>query len=202
MDRTSPHLAVLVSGNGSNLQSIIDHIDDGRLDARVSCVISNNPDAFGLERARRRHIPAHCINHREFATRQDFEQALLNMLTHFHPDLIILAGFMRILSADFVEHYRDRILNIHPSLLPRHKGLDTHARVLAAGDARHGATVHVVTPELDSGAIVIQRGFEIGADDTVESLMTKIHGIEHEIYPQAISQYAESGFESGQFSRV
>jgi len=124
------------------------------------------------------------------------------MLTHFHPDLIILAGFMRILSADFVEHYRDRILNIHPSLLPRHKGLDTHARVLAAGDARHGATVHVVTPELDSGAIVIQRGFEIGADDTVESLMTKIHGIEHEIYPQAISQYAESGFESGQFSRV
>ena len=184
-------LAVLISGNGSNLQSIIDQIQIGKLDAQIVCVISNQADAYGLQRANEHNIPAHAVEHSSFKSKTEFETALLEALKPYQPELIILAGFMRILSANFVSHYSDRILNIHPSLLPKYKGLDTHARALEAGDQRHGATVHLVTRELDSGEILIQDSCEVSCDDEIESLQQKVHQIEHVIYPQAIRQYAK-----------
>ncbi len=184
-------LAVLISGNGSNLQSIIDQIENGQLAAQIVCVISNKAGAYGLQRAQNHNIPAHTIEHTKFNSKIEFEQRILAVLNQYQPDLIILAGFMRILSPDFVAEFPDRILNIHPSLLPKYKGLDTHRRVLEAGDQKHGATVHIVTSELDSGEIIIQDSCQIEADDDINSLQQKIHMIEHIIYPQAIRQYSQ-----------
>lgn len=185
-------LAVLISGSGSNLQSIIDHIAQGKLNARIVCVISNNPDAYGLKRAEMHNIPHFCVANREFNDKAGFEKAMLEILANKKPELIILAGFMRILSEGFISHYDSRILNIHPSLLPKYKGLNTHRRVLAAGDDKHGATVHVVTPDLDSGEIILQKACQIEANDDEHSLQQKVHKIEHNIYPQAIKQFMES----------
>lgn len=187
-------LAVLISGNGSNLQSIIDHIEQGQLNARIACVISNKPCAYGLKRAEKHHIPGYCVSHLDYTKRADFEQAMLDVLQEHKPDLIILAGFMRILSHIFIDQYKDRILNIHPSLLPKYKGLNTHRRALAAGDTHHGASVHVVTPDLDSGEIILQGTCPIDTDDNEQSLQQKIHQIEHVIYPRAIASYTQSGF--------
>ena len=189
-------LAVLISGSGSNLQSIIDHIDRGELNARIACVISNIPDVYGLKRAKKHNIPHYCVAHGNFTDKAGFEHALLDVLADKTPDLIILAGFMRILSENFISHYTDRILNIHPSLLPKYKGLDTHRRALAAGDHQHGATVHVVTPDLDSGKIILQKAGQIDTGDDECTLQQKVHKIEHIIYPQAITLYAESDFQS------
>ena len=194
MAEQSVILAVLISGSGSNLQSIFDHIDQDRLNARIACVISNNPDAYGLKRAEIHKIPYYSVPHTAFADKGDFEKAILEVLAGYNPDLIILAGFMRILSEEFIHHYKNRILNIHPSLLPKYKGLNTHKRVLAAGDKQHGATVHVVTPDLDSGEIIIQQACRIDSDDDESSLQQKVHEIDHVIYPQAIEIYTESGF--------
>jgi len=193
-------LAVLISGSGSNLQSIIDHIDQGKLNARIACVISNNPDAFGLKRAKMHNIPFYCVENSGFTDKAGFEKAILEILADKKPDLIILAGFMRILSEEFISHYNDRILNIHPSLLPKYKGLNTHARALAAGDKAHGATVHVVTADLDSGEIIVQKACQIDSHDDENTLQQKVHKIEHVIYPQAITLYTESGFQSRRFS--
>ncbi len=184
-------LAVLISGNGSNLQSIIDQIELGQLDAQIVCVISNKADAYGLQRAENHNIPFYAIEDPSFSSKAEFEEALTDTLNLHHPDLIILAGFMRILSAEFVTQFAGRILNIHPSLLPKYKGLDTHARVLAAGDSRHGATVHVVTEELDSGEIIIQSSCDVDSSDDIKSLQQKVHRIEHVIYPQAIHEYSK-----------
>jgi len=184
-------LAILISGNGSNLQSIIDQIDAGKLDATIVCVISNNNSAYGLQRAQKHNIPYHAIDDSDFNSKVEFEQALLKTLGLYQLDLVILAGFMRILSAEFVAHFPSRILNIHPSLLPKYKGLNTHARVLTAGDCEHGATVHLVTEELDSGKILIQDSCTVDADDDERSLQQKVHQIEHVIYPQAIREYAQ-----------
>ena len=189
-------LAVLISGSGSNLQSIIDHIDQGKLNASIACVISNNPGAYGLERAAKHNIPFYTVAHTEFADKAGFEQAMLDILAIKKPELIVLAGFMRILSEDFISHYENRILNIHPSLLPKYKGLNTHARALAAGDTQHGASVHVVTADLDSGEIIIQKACSIDLDDDEHSLQQKVHKIEHVIYPQAIALYSNSGFKA------
>ena len=189
-------LAVLISGSGSNLQSIIDHIDQGKLNARITCVISNNAQAYGLKRAANHNIPFYAVSHTEFADKAGFENDMLKILANHNPDLIILAGFMRILSEEFISHYKNRILNIHPSLLPKYKGLNTHKRALAAGDTEHGATVHVVTADLDSGEIIIQKACRIDSNDDEKSLQQKVHKIEHVIYPQAVSRYTESDFQT------
>ncbi len=184
-------LVVLISGNGSNLQAIIDRCADGSLPAEVVAVFSNRGDAFGLERARRADIPAEVIDHRDYPDRATFDREMAIRIDHHRPDLVILAGFMRILSDDFVRHYEGRLLNIHPSLLPKYRGLDTHRRVLEAGEREHGCTVHYVIPELDAGPILLQERIAVAADDTPERLAERVHAIEHRLYPEAIRLHAE-----------
>ena len=184
-------LVVLISGNGSNLQAIIDAIEAGEIPARIRAVISNNPDAYGLERARRAGIPVEVVDHRDFPDRESYDRALQAVIDRYRPDLVVLAGFMRILTPAFVEHYAGRMLNIHPSLLPRYQGLDTHRRVLEAGDSVHGVSVHFVTPELDSGPIVLQAEVPVEPGDTEDDLARKVHAEEHVIYPRVIRWFAE-----------
>lgn len=191
MDKIPCRIVVLISGNGSNLQAIIDTIASEQIPADVVAVISNKADAYGLERARTAHIQTDILSYTDFQDREKYDQALMACIDKYKPDLIVLAGFMRILTDSFVNHYHGRLLNIHPSLLPRHKGLDTHRRVLEAGDEEHGATVHFVTPELDSGPIILQGKTRVRNSDTEQGLTQRIHAIEHKIYPQAIQWFAE-----------
>jgi phosphoribosylglycinamide formyltransferase-1 len=179
-------LVVLISGSGSNLQAFIDRIADGSLPAVIAAVISNKADAFGLERARRAGIPTEIINHRDFDSRTAFDTALAASIDRYAPDAVILAGFMRILTEDFVRHYEGRLLNIHPSLLPKFTGLDTHARALAAGEREHGSSVHFVTAELDGGPVIAQSHLPILPGDTAESLRERVQQAEHQLYPQAV----------------
>lgn len=185
-------LAVLISGNGSNLQAIIDSCNRGKVSAAIQCVISNEADAYGLQRARQANIPTHVLQHSEFPSRQLYDIALANLIDEYNVDLIVLAGFMRILGADFVKKYQYRVVNLHPSLLPKYKGLNTHARVLCAGDEIHGASVHFVSPDLDSGPVIVQAGIPVEPGDTVESLQKKVHRLEHAILPRAIGWFAEN----------
>jgi phosphoribosylglycinamide formyltransferase-1 len=182
---------VLISGAGSNLQAIIDRCADGFISAQVTAVISNQADAYGLARAREAGIPAHCLDHRDFRRRVDFDAAMIDLVDSFSPDLIVLAGFMRILGQDFVERYLGIMLNIHPSLLPLYPGLDTHQRALADGVKNHGASVHFVTAELDGGPILIQGHVPVEPHDTPETLAQRVHTVEHQIYPQAIAWFAK-----------
>lgn len=187
-------IVVLISGSGSNLQAIIDAA--GRdLPVELKAVICNQADAFGLERAQRAGIPAKVLDHREFDSREAYDTALEQLIDSFEPGLVVLAGFMRILSDEFVRHYQGRMFNIHPSLLPKYRGLHTHARAIEAGDTEHGATVHFVTPELDSGPIVIQARVPVEPADTPESLAARVLKQEHIIYPQAIRWFAEGRLE-------
>ncbi len=181
-------VVVLISGSGSNLQAFIDRSSE--LNISIKAVISNIAEAYGLERAKTANIPAIAVPHGDFASREDFDASLANHIHEYQPDLIILAGFMRILSADFVTAFKDKIINIHPSLLPKYKGLNTHQRAIEAGDEFHGASVHVVTPELDDGPVIIQGQLPIKEDATAESLQQQIHVIEHQIYPQAVKWIA------------
>jgi phosphoribosylglycinamide formyltransferase-1 len=185
-------LAILISGEGSNLQAIIDAISRGTLDARIDIVISNKASARGLDRARRAGIPAVVVAAIKGQSREEYDQRLLDTLAPTAPDLIVLAGFMRILSADFVRFYKGRIINIHPSLLPAYKGMDTHQRVLDAGETWHGATVHFVTEQLDDGETIIQSRIAIKVDDNAESLQQRVHIEEHVIYPRAIQWLRET----------
>ena len=189
-DRTFS-LAVLISGNGSNLQAIIDGCADGQIDATIHCVISNVADAYGLQRARLAGIPTHSLAHGDYPDRSLYDAELARLLDGYGVQLIVLAGFMRILGAPFINKYAHRIINLHPSLLPRHKGLDTHARVLEAGDKVHGASVHFVTADLDSGPVISQASIPVEADDTAETLQYKIHGLEHEILPRVVGWFAQ-----------
>lgn len=184
-------IVVLISGSGSNLQAIIDAIDAGQVDAEIRAVISNRPDVQGLQRARDAGIRAELLDHRDYPDRESFDRALQALIDSFEPQLLVLAGFMRILTDDFVEHYQDRMLNIHPSLLPDFPGLHTHQRVLDAAHDIHGVTVHFVTSELDSGPSVIQAVIDVNANDSADSLAQRIHRQEHIIYPMAIGWYAE-----------
>lgn len=184
--RTPARLAVLISGSGSNLQALIDACQTGRLDADIGLVISNRPDAYGLERARRAGIETAIIDHRQFADRASFDQALAERLEQADVDWVVLAGFMRILTPEFVLRFLGRMINIHPSLLPRHPGLDTHARALEAGDEVHGATVHFVTPTVDAGPAILQGWLTVDATETAEQLRHRVHVLEHRIYPQAL----------------
>lgn len=183
-------IVVLLSGSGSNLQAIIDAAQ-GDLPVEIRAVISNRADAYGLERARNAGIPARVLSHQEFADREAYDEALMALIDSYQPQLVVLAGFMRILSANFVRHYEGRMLNIHPSLLPRHRGLHTHQRAIEAGDKEHGATVHFVVPELDAGPRVLQARVAVESDDTEARLAQRVLQQEHQIYPQAIRWFAE-----------
>ena len=191
--------AILISGSGTNLQAFIDRAKAGELDLELAVVLSNRPDAYGLTRAGNAGIDTICIEHGDFADREQFDRAMASALDAYAPELIILAGFMRILSPWFVDHYEGRVLNIHPALLPLYPGLDTHARVLAAGDAWHGSTVHFVTDELDGGPRILQGRLRVDPDETPESLMRRVQAIEHQIYPEAANWFADGrlGFRDG-----
>ena len=179
-------LVVLISGSGSNLQSIIDAIENGQVTANIAAVISNVADVRGLQRAKVHDIPAHILPHGDFATRDDFDQALQKIIDNYKPDLVILAGFMRILGPDISRHFKGKMLNIHPSLLPKYPGLYTHQKVLDNHETHHGTTIHFVTEELDGGPIVYQRSFEVQPNDTPETLFQKVQELEHQMYPQVI----------------
>ena len=179
-------VAILISGNGSNLQALIDATKATDYPAEIALVISNRADAYGLTRAQQAGIETQIINHRDYANREAFDAALHTALTQHQIAFVCLAGFMRILSDEFVRQWPRRMINIHPSLLPKYKGLNTHARALEAGDTHHGATVHWVIPELDAGEIIAQKSLKIEANDTPETLAQRIHALEHTLYPAAL----------------
>lgn len=185
IDHPKARLAILISGRGSNLQVFIDACASGELEADIALVVSNKPDAAGLQRATRAGLATGCIDHRDYATREEFDQALVDALLPLQPDLVILAGFMRILTPVFIRPFYGRLLNIHPSLLPKYPGLNTHQRALDAGDGEAGVTVHFVTLELDGGPPVIQARVSVVAGDTADSLAERVINREHIIYPIA-----------------
>jgi phosphoribosylglycinamide formyltransferase-1 len=188
-------LVVLISGRGSNLQSIVDAEASGSLPVNIRAVLSNEPDAYGLERARRAGIETLVLSHRDYASRDDFDAGLMERIDGFEPGLVALAGFMRILTPAFVDHYRGRLMNIHPSLLPEFPGLETHQRALDAGVKVHGASVHFVTSELDGGPVIVQARVPVRENDDAESLAARVLEREHVIYPQAIRWFAEGRLE-------
>ena len=177
--------AILISGWGTNLQAFIDRVSDGQLALDLAVVFSNRPDAHGLVRAEKAGIATACIEHGGFKDRESFDNAVAAELDNWKPDLLILAGFMRILSARFVARYSGKILNIHPALLPLHPGLNTHQRVLDAGDSWHGSTVHFVTDELDGGPRILQGKLAVRAHESADELAARVQEVEHRIYPQA-----------------
>ena len=175
-------IAVLVSGSGSNLQALI----DANLSGKIVGVISNKADAYALQRAKNANIPTAIIEHKQYPNREAFDDAMHQQLSDWNVDLVILAGFMRILSAQFVNAWEGKMVNIHPSLLPNYKGMHTHQRVLNTGDVLHGCTVHYVTAELDAGQALTQGVLKVAQHDNVASLAKRIHVLEHLIYPQAV----------------
>jgi phosphoribosylglycinamide formyltransferase-1 len=184
-------LAVLISGSGSNLQAIIDAIESARLNAKIDTVVSSNPDAYGLQRASKHGIPTTVIDHREFTSRELYDDALHRHLQSVAPDFIVLAGYMRILTPGFVRAFEHRIVNIHPSLLPAYKGLDTHQRALDNAEPQHGVSIHLVTAELDDGPILLQASYPIEAGDSAADLQAKGHRLEHQMYPLLLCWFSE-----------
>lgn len=184
-------VVVLLSGTGSNLQALIDSTRTGDSPVRIAAVISNRSDAYGLQRARDAGIDTRSLDHKAFDGREAFDSALIELIDAFNPKLVVLAGFMRILSADFVQHYEGRLLNIHPSLLPKYKGMHTHQRALDAGDSEHGCSVHFVTEELDGGPLVVQAVVPVESGDSAQTLAQRVHTQEHRIYPLAVRWFAE-----------
>ena len=183
---TDRSLGVLISGRGSNLQALIAAIGDGRLDARIGVVISNRPLAPGLEHARNAGIETVVVDHRQFAARADFDRAIAAELTARNVALVCLAGFMRLVGAELLEAFPDAVLNVHPSLLPAFPGVNAQQQALQHGVKVSGATVHLVTPELDAGPIVVQAAVPVHSGDTVDSLSARILAEEHRIYPEAV----------------
>ena len=185
-------LVILISGSGSNLQAFIDAIARGELHAQIVAVISNKPTALGVQRADAAGIPTAVIDHQQFADRETFDAALRDCVQQFQPDLVILAGFMRILTPVFLRPFIGRLLNIHPSLLPKYPGLHTHQRAIDAGDLEAGATVHFVTEELDGGPAIIQAHVPVQSTDTAEHLAARVLQVEHRIYPLAAEWFAQN----------
>lgn len=187
MADTTVNIAVLVSGNGSNFQAIVDAIEAGRIpNGRIACLVSNKPDAFALERARNHNIPALVLEHTGFANRRAYDEAMVALLREQGVQLVVLAGFMRILSPVMVEAFPNAIMNIHPALLPSFPGLDAQQQALDYGVRYTGCTVHLVDCGTDTGPIILQAVVPVLGDDTVESLSLRIHGEEHRIYPEAV----------------
>lgn len=195
MSESECRTAILISGSGSNLQSFIDRVAAGKISLDLSVVFSNRPDAHGLTRAREAGIDTTCIEHSDFESREQFDQAAAAKLDQWQPQLLILAGFMRILSPWFVDHYEGRILNIHPALLPLYPGLNTHQRVLDAGDEYHGSTVHFVTEELDGGPRILQGRLRVAPTTDPGDLMSRIQAVEHQVYPTAADWFGQGRLE-------
>lgn len=185
------NIVILISGRGSNMEAIVRACQAEGWPARIAAVISNKPDAAGLAFAQAHGIPTAVVDHKAHPSRADFDAALQEVIDGFQPDLVVLAGFMRILTGAFVEHYAGRMLNIHPSLLPLFPGLHTHRQALAAGVEEHGATVHFVTAELDHGPAVLQARIKVLPGDTEDSLAERLLAQEHVIYPQAVRLFVE-----------
>ncbi|SFC65703.1 phosphoribosylglycinamide formyltransferase [Pseudoalteromonas denitrificans] len=184
-------IAVLISGSGSNLQAIIDACEKQQINGDIVAVISNRPNVYGLERAEKASIETVVLDHKEFESREAYDSALMEKIDTFTPDLVVLAGFMRILTPGLVQKYKGQMLNIHPSLLPKYQGLNTHQRAIDAGDKEHGVSVHFVTEELDGGPVVLQAKINILPDDTADSLAKRIHQKEHIIYPLVVQWFSE-----------
>lgn len=187
--------AILISGSGTNLQSFIDRAAAGRVELDLAVVFSNRPGAYGLDRAESARIATACIEHGDYDDRESFDRAVAAKLDEYQPELLILAGFMRILSPWFVGHYAGRVLNIHPALLPAYPGLDTHQRVLDAGETWHGSSVHFVTEELDGGPVILQGKLAVDSHETADELCSRIQAIEHEIYPEAANWFGQGRLE-------
>lgn len=186
MSKKNFSLVVLISGFGSNLQAIIDAINNQQLSAKIVAVISSRPDAYGLQRAEKEKIPTHVVAKKSFSNSEEYNSALQKSIDQYQPDLIVLAGFMQILDSKLVKKYAGKIINIHPSLLPKYPGLHTHEKVISAGDKEHGVTIHYVTGDLDAGPIIIQKKFTVAENDTAETLKKRAHELEHELYPLVI----------------
>ncbi|MCM8596447.1 phosphoribosylglycinamide formyltransferase [Accumulibacter sp.] len=184
-------LVILISGRGSNMASLLEATAAGRLPARVAAVIANRADAAGLHTAAAEGVPTRVVDHRSFATRDEFDSALAEVVDGFSPDLVVLAGFMRILGSAFVSRYEGRLMNIHPSLLPAFPGLHTHRRALDEGVRIHGCTVHFVTAELDNGPVIVQAAVPVVDGDDEQSLAARVLAQEHRIYPLAVGWFAE-----------
>lgn len=195
MESTHCKIVVLISGNGSNLQALIDASVHSNF--KIAAVISNKADAFGLQRAQRDDIPTAVVEHKDYEDRNEFDRALMESIESYSPDLVVLAGFMRILGAEFVSYFRGRILNIHPSLLPKFPGINTHQRALDAKEKEHGVSVHFVTEELDGGPVIAQDRVKISKDDTASSLAEKVLEKEHLLYPKVVSWYAAGRLKLG-----
>src|SRR3989344_345340 len=191
MSEARAGIVILVSGRGSNMQAIIEAVRDGRLPAEIRAIVSNEPGAPALEHARSAGIPAIAINHRDSPTRAQFDQALMREVDAREPRLVVLAGFMRTLGREFIDHYAGRLINIHPSLLPAFPGLDTHERALQSGAKFHGASVHFVTHEVDGGPVIVQATVPVRPDDSPDTLAARVLAEEHRIFPQAIRWFLE-----------
>ncbi|MDG2078012.1 MAG: phosphoribosylglycinamide formyltransferase [Pseudomonadales bacterium] len=191
LEQSEKRIVVLLSGSGSNLQALIDACETGFVRANIVAVISNKPGAFGLERAKAANISAFTLDHTQFDTRERFDLALAELIEAQQPSLIVLAGFMRILSEFFTQQFAGKLLNIHPSLLPKYTGLNTHQRAIDADDSEAGATVHFVTGELDGGPPVLQARVPIHPDDSAADLTQRVLVQEHKIYPQAVAWFVD-----------
>lgn len=184
----SARLVILISGRGSNMRSIVEAAQQGELAVDIAAVISNRPGAAGLEFAQQAGIDTQVIDHKQFASREEFDTAMAQAIDVYQPDYVILAGFMRILTADFVAHYAGQLINIHPSLLPKFKGLHTHERAIEAGESEHGASVHFVTAELDGGPVILQAKVPVLPGDDADTLAARVLEQEHLLYPAAIQK--------------
>ena len=183
-------IVILISGRGSNMVSIVEAIADNKLPIEIAAVISNRPDAAGLDYAAAQGISTATLDHKTYPDRMAFDVALANKINQYQPDLVVLAGFMRILTAEFVQTFAGKLINIHPSLLPKFTGLNTHQRAIDAGETEHGASIHYVTEELDGGPVVLQARVKVFPNDTTDTLAQRVLKQEHQLYPEAIRQIA------------
>ena len=185
-------IVVLISGSGSNLQAIIDACSSGFIPGKVSAVIANKANAYGLVRANEAGISTQVLSHKNYASREKYDIALMDAIDQHQPDLVVLAGFMRILSPAFVQHFSGRLLNVHPSLLPKYQGLNTHQRAIDAGDTEHGCSVHFVTEQLDGGPVILQAKVPLFNDDDATSLAERVHEQEHRVYPLVVRWFCQN----------
>lgn len=190
-DSKFPRIVVLISGSGSNMQAIAESVQKGEIPAEMAGVISNRPNVLGLERAESMNIPNEVLDHKDFDSREEFDIQLIRRIEDYEPDLVVLAGFMRILTEKFTRYFEGRMINIHPSLLPKYQGLNTHKRAIEDGEKEHGVTVHFVTEELDGGPSIIQAVVPILDDDSPDSLQKRVQQQEHIIFPIAVKWFCE-----------